>query len=215
MGIRFQYIFLNTFIVMSAVLSPLVYSQVTDFQPEINVEVEQRQVIEDILDDENFEIGLQAGVLSIEDFESNLWLSVHVAYHITESFYAKARYAQAKGGDTSFEKLANVVPLLTDAERDFTYYGLNLGYNLMPGEVFLARDFAFNSVFSVELGAGTTNFAGDDLFTVNTSVNYRVFLTDWITWDIGMSDYIFETKILGEAKVTHNLNFSIGFAFYF
>ncbi len=215
MEIRLQHIFLTVFMMFGASFSFLSYSQETEQTPPIKIEIEQRQVIEDVLDDENFEIGLQTGLLSIEDFESNLWLSAHVAYHISESFYAKALYARSKGGNTSFEQLANVPPLLTDAERDFTYYGLNIGYNLMPGEVFLARDFAFNSVFSIELGAGTTQFTGDDLFTLNTSANYRIFLTDWITWDIGMSDYIFETKITGKAKVTHNLAFTTGFAFYF
>ena len=215
MDIRFWHFLLKVFVVISCSTSLFVYGQSNEQPVEINVDVEQRDVIEDVLDNENFEIGLQAGLLSIEDFESNVWLSAHIAYHISESFYAKAVYAQSKGGYTSFEKLANVPPLLTEAERDFTYYGLNIGYNFMPGEVFLARDFAFNSVFSFELGAGTTTFTGDDLFTVNTRANYRVFLTDWIAWDIGMSDYIFETKILGEAKLTHNLNFTTGFAFYF
>jgi outer membrane beta-barrel protein len=219
MEIRFQHIFLKicTIVVLTQciVLNAKANEQTVEQTPVIKVEVEQRQVIEDILDNENFEIGLQVGAISIEDFETNLWLSGHVAYHISEYFYAKALYGQAKAGTTSFEKLANVPPLLTDEERKLTYYGLNIGYNVMPGEVFLTKNFAFNSIFSIELGAGSTKFTGDNKFTVNGTANYRVFLTDWITWDIAMSDYVFETKVTGEAKVTHNLNFSTGFAFYF
>lgn len=181
----------------------------------VDVDVERRTVLEDILDNENFELGVQLGVMSIEDFETNAWVSAHFAYHITEFFYAKARYGQSEAGQTSFEKLVNVPPLLTDEQRKLRYYGLSIGYNLMPGEVFLGRDFALNSIFSIELGGGTTEFAGDEKFTVNLSANYRVFLTDWLTWDIGMSDYIFDTTITGESKTSHNLNFTTGFAFYF
>ncbi len=181
----------------------------------VDVDVERRTVLEDILDNENFELGVQLGVMSIEDFETNAWVSAHFAYHITEFFYAKARYAQSEAGQTSFEKLVNVPPLLTDEQRKLRYYGLSIGYNLMPGEVFLGRDFALNSVFSIELGGGTTEFAGDEKFTVNLGANYRIFLTDWLTWDIGMSDYIFDTTITGESKTSHNLNFTTGFAFYF
>ncbi|PKI13819.1 outer membrane beta-barrel domain-containing protein [Colwellia sp. 12G3] len=181
----------------------------------VDVDVERRTVLEDILDNENFELGVQVGVMSIEDFETNAWVSAHFAYHITEFFYAKARYGQSEAGQTSFEKLVNVPPLLTDEQRKLSYYGLSIGYNLMPGEVFLGRDFALNSVFSIELGGGTTEFAGDEKFTVNLGANYRVFLTDWLTWDIGMSDYIFDTTITGESKTSHNLNFTTGFAFYF
>ncbi len=172
-------------------------------------------MLEDILDNENFEVGVQVGVISIEDFESSGWLSAHFAYHITEYFYVKARYGKAEGGETSFEKLVNAAPLLTEEQREFNYYGLNIGYNLMPGEVFLGRDLAFNSLFSIELGAGSTEFAGDENFTVNVTANYRVFINDYIAWDIGMSDYILDTKITGETKTTHNLNFTTGIAFYF
>jgi len=226
---RFQRIFLT--VLLSTVLSFSLLSQAkaeqlaefndmkfaseSDGTGKVDVDVDRRTVLEDVLDNENFELGVQFGIMSIEDFETNPWVSIHFAYHITEFFYAKARYAKSEGGETSFEKLVNVPPLLTDEERELSYYGLTIGYNLMPGEVFLGRDFALNSVFSIELGGGTTEFAGDENFTVNLSANYRVFLTDWLTWDIGMSDYIFDTNITGENKTSHNLNFTTGFAYYF
>jgi outer membrane beta-barrel protein len=181
----------------------------------VDVDVDRRTVLEDILDNENVELGVQLGIISIEDFETNTWVSAHFAYHITEYFYAKVRYGQSEAGQTSFEKLVNVPPLLTEEQRKLRYYGLSIGYNLMPGEVFLGRDFALNSIFSIELGGGTTEFAGDEKFTINLGANYRVFLTDWLTWDIGMSDYIFDTTITGKSKTSHNLNFTTGFAFYF
>lgn len=182
---------------------------------DVPVEIERREILEDILDSENFEVGIQLGQISIEDFESNLWFSGHIAYHINEYFYAKALYGTSKAGETSFEKLVNVPPLLTDDQRKLNYYGLNVGYNLLPGEVFLSEKIALNSLFSIEVGGGNTEFAGNDQFTINLTANYRLYLTDWLTWDIGMSDYIFDTKITGESKTTHNLNFTTGVAFYF
>lgn len=178
-------------------------------------EVDRREVLDDILDSENFEFGVQLGLISIEDFESNLWVSGHFSYHINEYFYAKALYVYSEAGETSFERLVNVAPLLTDEQRKLTYYGLNIGYNLMPGEVFLSKDLAFNSMFSIEIGGGSTEFAGNNQFTVNILANYRLFLSDWLTWDIGMSDYVFDTSITGKNKTTHNLNLTTGFAFYF
>ena len=235
MEIRFQRVFLVTILLsfggFTSHESQASDSKVNYFSPSYNlfleggdegaegnnikVDVDRREVLEDILDEENFEFGLQTGVISIEDFESNLWVSGYFAYHISEYFYAKAQYGYAKAGQTSFEKLANVPPLLTDNERKLTYYGLNIGYNLMPGEVFLSKDLAFNSLFSIEVGGGSTEFAGNSQFTVNLTANYRVFLTDWVTWDIGMSDYIFDTSITGNSKTTHNINFNTGFSFYF
>jgi len=219
MEIRLQRIFLVVLAVFSSLAMHSNVQAADDNEPSNNIEikadVERRTMLEDVLDNENFEFGVQLGVISIEDFESSGWVSAHFAYHITEFFYVKARYGKAEGGETSFEKLVNAAPLLTDEQREFNYYGLNIGYNLMPGEVFLGRDLAFNSLFSVELGAGSTEFAGDDNFTVNVTANYRVFITDYLAWDIGMSDYILDTKITGETKTTHNLNFTTGISFYF
>ena len=181
----------------------------------VKADVERREVLDDVLDTENFEIGLQGGLMSIEDFENSPWISAHLGYHISEHFYVKARYAIAEGGDTSFEKLANTAPLLTDEEREMRYYGLNIGYNFLPGEIFFSEDLVFNSVFSFELGGGSTEFAGDEQFTVNLTANYRVFLTDWVAWDLAMSDYIFDTQITGSSKTTHNLTFATGIAVYF
>ena len=53
----------------------------------VDVDIERRTVLEDILDNENFELGVQLGVMSIEDFETNSWVSAHFAYHITEFLF--------------------------------------------------------------------------------------------------------------------------------
>jgi len=228
METRFQRIFLTptafttqlaalVLVTLNLLIAPSAFANENDSAASVKVkaDVERRNVLVDVLDTENFEIGVQAGLISIEDFESGTWLSAHLAYHINEYFYVKANYGQATAGQTSFERLVNSAPLLTDDQRKLTYYGLNIGYNLMPGEIFLGRDLAFNSVFSIELGGGTTKFTGDNNFTVNLTTNYRVFLNDWIAWDIGMSDHIFDTQITGAAKTTHNLNFTTGFSVYF
>jgi outer membrane beta-barrel protein len=220
---RFQRILLTPFITVSTLLlASLAFSysanaaeQEIESQVQVKADVERRQIFDDLLDTENFEVGIQAGMVSIEDFESSGWLGAHIGYHITEDFYLKARYGQAKGGETSFEKLVNSAPLLTDDQRKLSYYGLNIGYNLLPGEIFFSKNLVFNSVFSVELGAGSTEFAGDEQFTVNVTANYRVFINDWVAWDIGMSDYIFDTQVTGASKTTHNLNFVTGLAIYF
>lgn len=223
MATRFQRLFLKTKVLkntrVKAALLLLCFNVLVAGQsvakPQVEPSVERKETFDDLLDNENFELGFNVGVISIEDFETSSLLSTHFSYHITEFFYVKAEYSIAEGGKTSFEKLSNTAPLLTDEQRELTYYGLNLGYNLFPGEVFFGRGMAFNNVFSVELGAGTTEFAGDDNFTVNLRGNYRVFFTDWLAWDFAMSDHIFDTHITGETKSTHNLSFNTGISVFF
>ncbi|WP_028117459.1 outer membrane beta-barrel domain-containing protein [Ferrimonas senticii] len=199
------------FLALAVLSSPAVSADALS----LPVETERRQLDHQLIDTEDFEIGIGGGILSIEDFESSTWFSGHIGYHLSESFYLKARYGQSEGGDTSFEELVNAAPLLTDEQRELRYYGLSLGYNLLPGEVFLSPTWAFNSVLSLEAGAGNTDFGGDERLTAHAGVNYRLYLTDWLAWDLQMTDYVFRSNLTGKSKITHNFNFATGLAIYF
>ena len=62
-----------------------------------------------------------------------------MAYHVTEDFFVEGLYGQTTMGQTSFELLSGGAPLLTDEERDLTYYSVGLGWNIFPGEAFIGE----------------------------------------------------------------------------
>ena len=66
--------------------------------------------------------------------------------------------------------------MLTDSERDYSYYNVSLGYNVFPGEGFVGRRRALNTATYVIGGVGKTSFAGDDRFTVNFGVGMRMLV---------------------------------------
>ena len=105
----------------------------------IEPEVERRKIKEPKIDTEDFEIGAYAGIIGIEDFESEVVYGVRLAYHVTEGFFVEGTVGQSEAGQTSFERLSGGAPILSDDDRMFTYYNLNLGYNILPGEVFFWR----------------------------------------------------------------------------
>ena len=69
------------------------------------------------------------------------------AYHVTEDFFFQGESGRSTAGRTSFETLGGNIQLLTRDERRFTYYNSSLGYNFLPGEVFLGRGLAMTSAF--------------------------------------------------------------------
>lgn len=183
-------------------------------QSVIEPELQRRDINESNIDSENFEIGLFAGILSIEDFSSDPVIGARLAYHVSEDFFVEASYGKSEAGRTSFEILSGGAPFLTDEERDYTYYNLSLGYNL-NGEVFLTRNLVFNSATYFTLGAGSTDFGGDDRFTVTIGAGYRLLLTDYFALHIGLKDHIFNSEIIGEEKTTHNIEYGLGATFFF
>ena len=167
----------------------------------IDPQVARRDVKAPKIDTEDFEVGAYAGFMSIEDFGSNAVYGLRLAYHITEGLFAEATYGQSEAGKTSYEILSGgQALLLTDDQRKFQYYDVSLGYNLLPGEVFLGGNHAFNSALYVLLGAGNTSFAGDDFFTFTYGAGWRVLATDSIAAHFDVRDHMFNTDITGDGQ---------------
>jgi outer membrane beta-barrel protein len=203
-----------------AALSQSATAADSDNRPEpvqvITPEVEPREISEAKLDDEFFEVGLYAGMLTIDNFGSEFMYGVNAAFHATEDFFLQINYGTATAGETSFEELSGEnIRLLTSSERDYTYYNLMLGYNIFPGEVFMTSKLTFNSAFYFAGGVGNTEFGGEDNFTTTLGTGYRIVLRDWLTWHIDFRDHIFQSDILNKSETTHNVELSSGVTLFF
>ena len=211
---RTKHLFLKT-LCLGAGLCIATATQAQDDRPLIEPDVTPVPVTEALIDTENFEIGAFVGVLNIEDFESSLLYGGKLTYHLSESFFFEAGVGFAEGGETSFEKLAGNVEVLTDSERDYSYYNINLGYNVLPGEAFLTENYAFNTNFYLIAGAGATDFAGDTRFTPNAGAGYQVLLTDSVAVQIGVRQHYYRIDVLGAEKTSMNTEVSTGLSVFF
>jgi outer membrane beta-barrel protein len=180
----------------------------------IEPQVERREIKVPAIHPSNLELGAYYGEISIQDFGAQPVAGLRLDYHISEDFFAEVTYGRAKAGLTSFETLSNVT-LLSDAERRFTYYNLSLGYNLLPGEVFVGRNLAMTSAFYLIGGVGSVNFAGDENFTVNFGAGFRVLPTDWLAVHIDVQDLVFKSDVTGEEELKNNLQATIGATVFF
>jgi outer membrane beta-barrel protein len=181
----------------------------------ITPEVERREVRVADIDTENWEAGAYIGSLSVEDFEVNVVYGGRLAYHISEDFFAEGIFGLSDAGISSYERLSGSAPLLTDSEREFRYYSIGLGWNVLPGEVFLGGRRAYNSAVYLTAGAGSTTFAGDDRFTVTLGAGARVLLKDWLAAHLDIRDHILEVDIVGTSKQTHNFEATLSLTAFF
>jgi len=194
--------------------SPAVSAQ-DDGRPLIEPDVRPQKVDEALIDTENFEIGAFAGIINIEDFESSFLWGGKLTYHLSETFFFEANVGFAEGGDTSFEKLAGDVRVLPDEDREYRYYNINVGVNVLPGEAFLTENYAFNTNFYLIAGAGATDFAGDNRFTINVGAGYQVLLTDSLSVHLGVREHFYRIDVLGEEKTSLNTEVSAGLSVFF
>lgn len=220
---RGLHVLLLTTLAVAAALPATVLAQVAgessalpSQQPQVVEPAVQRRDVEPAgIDTENFEVGAFIGTISIEDFGSSLLYGARAAYHFTEDLFAEATIGSSEAGRTSYEDLSGAAELLTDSERRFTYYDLALGWNVLPGEVFLGGKRAMPSAVYVTLGAGSTNFAGDDHFTVALGAGLRVLANDWVAVHFDVRNHMFDSDLLGESKLTQNLQVNLGVTAFF
>lgn len=186
-----------------------------DGEPVYDPDVERRAIDEDLIETNDLEIGLSFGVLSIEDFGSSSVVGAKLNYHVSEDLFVNVSLAQSKAGETSYERLAGGAELLTDDQRELRYYGLNLGYNLFPGEAFVGDGRAINTSLYLLAGVGSTSFADDEYFTWHLGAGYRFVPWEWLAVSIDFQDHIFEHEILGDSLLTHNLELTTSITVFF
>ncbi|HED13153.1 MAG TPA: outer membrane beta-barrel domain-containing protein, partial [Gammaproteobacteria bacterium] len=77
------------------------------------------------------------------------------------------------------------------------------------------RDTAYNTSLYLIIGAGNTDFAGDNFFTIVWGAGYGITVSDWFAAHMDFRDHMFDINITGEDKTSHNLEASLDLTFYF
>jgi outer membrane beta-barrel protein len=181
----------------------------------VEPQVTRREVKTPKIKAKDFEIGGYYGALSIQDFGTNPVYGIRAAYHVSEDIFVEAFVARSRAGTTSLEDVFPEITVVSDSGRQFTYYDLDLGYNVLPGEIFLGRGRAFNSALYATFGLGDVHFANQDHFALNFGVGERLLITDWLALHLDVRDHVFETDLTGRTKNVDNIEATFGLtAFY-
>src|SRR5271167_1355745 len=195
---------------------PEVVAEETQAEPSIvEPQVTRRVVKTPKIKAKDFEVGAYFGALSIQDFGTNPLYGVSAAYHVSEDIFLEAYAARSKAGTTSLEDVFPDITVVSNSGRYFTYYDLDVGYNVLPGEVFLGRGRAFNSALYVTVGIGDVKFANQDQFALNYGVGYRITLTDWLAMHVDVRDHVFESDLFGVNKNVNNVEAILSLTTYF
>ncbi len=177
-------------------------------------QVDRREVRVPRFPSNDFSLGLFAGTYATESFGSAPVYGVRLGYHITEDFFVEGAYAVTKASD---DNLRAILParIIAPGEEKVTYYNVSLGWNVLPGEIFIGRNHAKASALYLIAGVGNTTFVKQRRQTYNFGVGSRVFLADWCALQLDVRDHIFAHDLLGQRKSTQNLEFTLGLSFFF
>ncbi len=177
-------------------------------------EVDRRDIQKPRFPSNDFELGVFGGSYATKNFGTSAVGGLRLGYHVTEDFFVEGAYAQTKVSDESFRQ---VLPsgIFPEEKIKLAYYNLSVGYNVLPGEVFIGGRRAKPSAFYLIGGVGSTKFDRQRRPTYNVGAGFRVFLADWVALQVDARDHIFSLDLLGKRQSTQNLEFTAGIAAFF
>jgi outer membrane beta-barrel protein len=183
-------------------------------EPVVVPQVDRRDVRLPRYPSNDVEIGLYTGVYATENFGTSWVYGARVGYHLTEDFFVQGVYAQTKVTDEAFRQ---ILPggIFESKTQKLNYYNLSVGYNILPGEVFLFSSRARPSQFYIIGGVGSTKFVDQRKPTFNVGFGFKVFITDYVSWQLDLRDHIFTLDLLGKSQSTQNVELTTGLSFYF
>lgn len=183
-------------------------------EPVVQPQVDRRDIKLPKFPSNDFEVGLFGGIYSTQNFGSSPAWGGRLAYHITEDFFIELNAGTTRVSDEAFRR---ILPggIFTDDTETLVYSNVNVGMNVLPGEVFIGRNYAMPSQVFIVAGGGTTRFNGQRMQTFDFGVGVKVFLSDSWALRVDMRDNIFKLDLLGKSDMTHNVELNAGLSFLF
>ncbi|MFN3416734.1 MAG: outer membrane beta-barrel domain-containing protein [Caldimonas sp.] len=177
-------------------------------------EVERREVRLPRIPSKDLIAGLFAGIYSTDSFGASPVVGLRLGYHLTEDFFFEAAYGRTRVSDESFRQ---ILPggVFSSEKSTLSYYNVSLGYNILPGEVFLGAKRAKATVTYLIAGIGSTELDDQRNQTLNIGLGTRFLLGQRSAVQLDLRDHIFSFDLLGERRSTHNLELTLGLSFFF
>ena len=209
MEIRLQHILLVFF---AAVLNGAIAE---DNAPVIDPGIDPKDFKVAKIDDEFFEVGGHAGLMSIVDYGPAPVYGGKLTFHATEDLFIQAAGGMSEAPRNSVENFNDLDYFISGKDRELIYYDFLVGWNWLPGETFITRKLAFKSANYIVGGVGNTIFAGDNNVTYVAGVGYKLILTDFMTFQYDIRDHIFYSELGGDPRLMHNLELTGGLNLFF
>lgn len=153
-------------------------------------------------------LGVYAGLISFENFNTNYIAALYFSYPFNEKVFVEAEYGVSAINDTEYRNIG--LPLFANEESDVTFYTVLVGYNLLPGEVYWSKDKTLISRFYLIGGIGSISFDNKDTVSINLGAGFKMELDENKSVRFEARDRIFDVDTLGTDKLSNNTEFHLG-----
>lgn len=204
----------------TAIAQPSSAQLVGDDEQIIDPETRDKRVKAAEIDTERFELGVYAGLLSVENFNTNPVGGLSFSFHVSDDWMLQINAAASSFDLSTREENLNVELFPTEDET-VSYADFSVGYKLLDGRSYFSRTRKYDSALYVVAGAGAAEFVDHSSTLINFGLSYRSVITDYLTFNVDIRNRIFEqtsqqanvstedpeTESTNNGELTFGLNF--------
>lgn len=157
---------------------------------------------------EDFEVGGYVGALRSPDARALGVYGVRGTYHKSEDFFVEAHYEFAS--TFGYNQARSLVGADEIEDIDYSNYGLSMGWNALPGDLYFGRSYTLPFQLYLVGGAGYTSYEDDNFATYSVGGGVRLLPQDWWSLRLEVRDQIWSVN-----GTDHNAEVTFGLAYYF
>lgn len=168
------------------------------------------------VDSEFLELGLNVGIVNIEDFPSEFTTGLNLTFRASEDYFLQLNLVSASDvALSSVEKAQGSFD--TGSDRDWLHYDMLVGFNFFQGEFFTANSNANLSTLYIVGGIGETEFGDESNFTYTYGMGYKVAFNRRFIVTVDIRDYLYKSSLINPQNeaTTTNTHVALGLNYLF
>lgn len=168
------------------------------------------------VESEFLELGLNLGVVNIEDFPSEFTTGLNLTFRASEDYFLQLNLVSASDvALSSVEKDQGSFD--TGPDRDWLHYDMLVGFNFFQGEFFTSNSNANLSTLYIIGGIGETEFGDESNFTYTYGFGYKVAFKRQFIVNLDVREYLYKSSLINPQNevTTTNTHVSVGLNYLF
>jgi outer membrane beta-barrel protein len=157
---------------------------------------------------QDYELGGYAEGIVLDRNHSVGLYGVRAAYHKTDKLFVEGNIAFSS--KIGFEDIRQIAGASDDAGLDYSTYEFSVGYDLIPGDLYITQSYTLPFSFYAIGGVGYVDYEGDGNLAYSYGGGLRVTPTDYFAIRFEVRNQAWSDK-----KTNDNATFSVGVSGFF
>lgn len=174
----------------------------------VDPDVERPDLSPRAIEAQDYEVGVYASSYAVTRDIVAVVYGARGAYHLSPELFVEAQYSTASS--SYFDKHGDPPGDDGNGDLDYDSLSMSLGYNMLPGALYVTKSYTLPIAFYGVAGIGNVNYEDDAATGYHVGLGLKVLPLDWMSLRFELRDQAWYLTSLD-----HHIEFSIGLGVFF